>query len=89
MTDIPRRDRIPATDPRWQQAVDTFRAEFGLHAPDVLLPTHWCVMVVDGEPQVMINADGARALALTAPRPNAPALVEEFITTMRGKGYRI
>lgn len=82
------RPTIPATDPRYQQAIDTMRDETGLNIPDVLLPTMWCVMEVDGEPLVMLNAEGARALALTAPRPNAPQLVEDFITTMRGKGYR-
>lgn len=82
------RDTIPATDPRYKQAIDTMRAESGLHIPDVLLPTMWCVMEISGEPLVMLNAEGARALALTAPRPNAPQLVEEFITAMRDKGYK-
>lgn len=82
------RDTIPATDPRWQQAVDTMRAESGLNLPDVLLPTMWCVMDIDGEPMCMLNAEGARALALTAPRPNAPALVEQWITENRDKGFR-
>lgn len=81
-------DTIGANDPRYRQAVDAFHAEFGLHIPDILLPTMWCVMDIDGEPLVMINAEGMRAMALTAPRPNAPQLVEEFITKMRGTGYR-
>jgi hypothetical protein len=82
------RDRIPATDPRYRLAVNNYRVEFGMDLDDVLLPSQWCVMDIDGEPMVMINADGARALAVMAPRPDAPQLVEDFITTMRGKGYR-
>lgn len=78
--------KLDATDPRHHQAIEEFRDEFGLFIPDVLLPGHWCVALVDGEPQILINEGGMRALALIAPRPNAPEYVEGLLEAIRGSG---
>lgn len=75
--------KLDASDPRFHQTIAEFRDEFGLSIPDVLLPTQWCVALVDGEPQILINEHGMRALALTAPRPDAREYVEELIATIK------
>lgn len=76
-------DKLDASDPRYRQTITEFREEFGLSIPDVLLPTQWCVALVDGEPQILINEGGMRALAILSPRPNAPEYVEDMITAIK------
>lgn len=71
--------RISAHDPRYQQAIDEFKAEFGISIPDMLLPTMWSVMLLEGRPEIVITRDGMRAMALTAPAPDAVKRVEDLI----------
>lgn len=74
--------KLDASDPRYHQAIAAMKAEFGLSIPDILLPTQWCVFLVDDTPQIVVNADGMRALALIAPRPDASEYVEELIAAI-------
>lgn len=73
-------EKLTPTDPRWTAALDELSTEIGMDIRQVLLPTHYTVVVADGTPQVVVNAEGMRALALTAPRPDAQEVAEEIIT---------
>jgi hypothetical protein len=72
-------ERLHPTDPRVRVALDEFADEFGIRIDRVLLPTHWAVHLINGRPEITLNPDGMRALALVAPRPDAPQLVEDLL----------
>jgi hypothetical protein len=72
-------EKLSAHDPRYTQALDEFTAEFGIRIQNVLLPKQWKIVMLDGKPEIVITRDGMRALALTAPRPNAVEVVEDLI----------
>lgn len=71
---------LPATDPRFAKALDEHAARFGVDLREALLPSQFTVAVVKGRPEVLINASGMRALAMVAPNPDSPKIVEDLIT---------
>lgn len=73
---------LDKSDPRVQDALESFYDDYGMFLDKVLLPAHWQVCMLDGKPEVTVNADGMRALALMAPRPDAQQLTEELIEAM-------
>lgn len=77
------RQKINADDPRYRPALDAFRESKGMSVEDVLLPTQWCVLDVDGKALVVVNADGLRALSLMSPKENAAELSEGLIAEAR------
>jgi hypothetical protein len=77
--------KLGPSDPGYHQAIQDMKDEFGLSIPDILLPTHWGVILVDGKPMVVVTPDGMRALALVSPRPQAPEYVENLIKTLTEK----
>lgn len=79
-------DQLHPSDPRYRQAFEESKAEFGIDLAEALLPTHYIVVLIDDRPTVCLTVDGMRALALLAPDPNAVWRTEQLISAMR-KAY--
>lgn len=77
---------VGARDPRYRQALDDYAAQFGFRIDEVLLPTHFCVVELDGEPTACVNEHGWRALALLSPDPGAPERIDRQIAAMKAAG---
>lgn len=69
--------------PAAEQAVAEFNAVVGYDIRVVFSDDTWAVMLVDGEPQVVVNADGMRTMARFAPRSDALEVAEQVIELTR------
>jgi hypothetical protein len=68
-----------------------FRAMFeqtGIRWDEVLLPSQWKVVLVDGVPELVVNPEGVRAAAILAPRPDASEVAEAMIEQARAEMTR-
>lgn len=70
------------SDPRVDEALEDFADCYGFNADEVLLPGHWFAAVLDGKPQICLNRDGMRALAVMSPDPSAPFRVDELLRAL-------
>jgi hypothetical protein len=75
--------KLDASDPRFQQALDDFAAEHGMRIEDVLLPEHWHVGLVFGQPGVLVNSAGSRALIAATVHPDVVEEQQRRIAKMR------
>lgn len=70
------------SDPRVDEALEDFADCYGFDAAEVLLPGHWFAAVLDGKPQICLNRDGMRALAIMSPDPSAPFRVDQLLRAL-------
>lgn len=76
--------RLEPHTPGWRQAVAEFNASVGYDIRTVLSDSHWFVASVNGaRPDVLVSAEGMRAMARFAPRPDAAEVVEQIIAQGR------
>ncbi|MFE9748459.1 hypothetical protein ACFYOT_26430 [Saccharothrix saharensis] len=70
---------VHTEDPRYHEALDRSAEQTGMRLEHVLLPTQWTVMEVDGQAELIVTADGVRALAVLSPMADAAAIVEDIL----------
>lgn len=75
---------IRKDDPDAVRAIDELNATVGYDIRVVLDDQWWRVAAVGGRVEVLFTADGVRALARFAPRPDAPEIAERIIRGKKG-----
>lgn len=77
---------VPKTSPVGQFAIAEFNHNVGYDIREVFEDAWWQVGITPGgDAGVLLAADGVRAMARFAPRPDASELVEQIITAARDK----
>lgn len=76
--------RLPRGSSGEQKALTEMNEILGYDLAQVISSDQWFVALVDGEPQVMMNASGFRAVALFAPDPESGRRLLDWVDTLPG-----